>query len=141
LGAFLGFVWFIVVIRIILSSDNFLKKLFKHFGVMNTITDEHQPNEYIVRDSKIKKEFEALNEKQKQLTDLKDRIKAFKDNIEKLDFLKNFNDNNLSDKFKNDFEDDLNGKIEEILNKSNGEFEEEDMKKLNKYLNQLKKIE
>ncbi len=134
----LGYTWFMIVLKIILRSDNFLKKLLKNFGVINTITDDHISNEYLTKNSKLNDEYQALSQKQKSLTELKDKIKTFRENIEKMDFIKNIDKNNFQTA-KEDFDDNLNDKIETILQKSNGELDEDDVKKFNKYLNQIKK--
>jgi hypothetical protein len=134
----LGYTWFMIVLKIILRSDNFLKKLLKNFGVINTITDDHISNEYLTKNSKLNDEYQALSQKQKSLTELKDKIKTFRENIEKMDFIKNIHKNNFQTA-KEDFDDNLNDKVETILQKSNGELDEDDVKKFNKYLNQIKK--
>lgn len=134
----LGLTWFIVVLKVILQSDNFLKKLFKNFGVINTITDDHQSNDYLSKHSRLNDEFQALSQKQKSLSELKDKIKNFRENIEKMDFIKNLENNNFNFA-KEEFDNDLTSKIEEVMRKSNGDLDEEDVVKLNKYLNQIKK--
>lgn len=138
LGALLGYTWFMIVLKVILKSNNFLKKLFKNFGVINTITDEHQSNDFLSKHSRLNEEYQALSQKQKSLSELRDKIKNFRENIEKMDFIKNIEKNNFQSA-KEDFDNDLTYKIEEIVKKSNGDLEEEDVVKLNKYLNQIKK--
>jgi len=126
------------VIKLFLKSNNFLKKLFKNFGVINTLTDDHQSNDYITKNSRLNEEYQALSQKHKSISELKDKIKTFKDNIEKMDFIKNIEKNNYQNA-KEDFDDNLNNKIEEILKENNADLDQDDVKKLNKYLNQIKK--
>ena len=127
-----------IVLKVILKSDNLLKKLFKHFGVINTITDDHQSNDYLTKNSRLNDEYQALSQKQKSLSELKNKIKTFRENIEKMDFIKNV-DKNSFQSAKEDFDCNLNNKIEEILKRNNCDLEEDDVIKLNKYLSQIKK--
>jgi len=129
----------LLVLRVILKSDNFLKRLFKTFGVINTITDEHQNNEYLKKNSRINNEYDALTQKQKHLEELKNKIKNFRENVEKMDFIKNLEKSKNSENAKSNFDDQLNHNIDEILSKNNGEFDEDDIKRLNNYINQIKK--
>lgn len=138
MGAILSYIWFMIVLKVILKSDNLLKKLFKHFGVINTITDDHQSNDYLTKNSRLNDEYQALSQKQKSLSELKNKIKTFRENIEKMDFIKNV-DKNSFQSAKEDFDCNLNNKIEEILKRNNCDLEEDDVIKLNKYLSQIKK--
>jgi len=138
LGGILGFTWFMIVLKIILQSDNFLKKLFKNFGVINTITDDHQSNDYLSKNSRLNDEYQALSQKQKTLSELKYKIKNFRENVEKMDFMKNLEDNNFNFA-KEEFDNDLSSKIEEIMRDSNCDLDENDVANMNKYLSQIKK--
>lgn len=134
----LSYTWFMIVVKVILQSENFLKKLFKNFGVINTISDDHQSNEYITKNSRLNDEYQALSQKQKSLAELKDKIKTFKENIEKMDFIKNIQKNSFQSA-KEDFDYNLNNRIESIFKESHSDLDEDDARKLNNYLNQIKK--
>lgn len=136
----LGFTWFMIVLKFILQSDNFLKKLFKNFGVINTITDDHQSNDYLSKHSRLNDEYQALSQKQKSLLELKYKIRNFRESIEKMDFIRNLDNDNFSFS-KEEFDNDLTSKIEEILRERKGDLDEDDVVNLNEYLNQIKKSE
>lgn len=114
--------------------------MFKNFGVINTITDEHQSNDYLTKNSRLNDEYQALSQKQKSLCELKEKIKNFRENIEKMDFIKNIQKNNCNSA-KENFDDNLHHKIEEILKQNNCDIDEEDVIKLNSYINQIKKYD
>ena len=141
MGTFLGYIWFLIVIKVILKSENFLRKIFKKFGVINTLTDDHQSEQVYNKNAKLNEEFEALSKKQKSLGELKDKLKIFRENVEKMDFIKNVNHNDISKKAKSDFDTGLNEKIQQILDKDNANFDQNDLKNLNTYLTKIKKTE
>lgn len=107
------------------------------------------------RDYTIKKEIENLEQKAKYLEELKDRIKTFRDNIDKMEFMSQNNsttnepkksednlDENLMGELNESYESDFNEEelyIQKILEKGKKNFTEKDIYDLNKYFEKVKK--
>lgn len=108
--------------------------------MINNLTDDHNSDIYFSKEDLIRKEYDALSRKQKYISELKDKIKSFKDNMEKIDIVKNAKKDhkNIYNKFEG-FNFDKG--IHKILNKKGSEFEDNDLQELNNYLSTMKKHE
>ncbi len=139
IGAIIGYVWFMIVLRKILVSDNSIKKLLKAFSIINTLTDDHISNVRLSREKEIYRQFQDLSEKQKQLDELKNKIRLFRENVEKMDFIKNPDMNDYNKNAKTEIDEKLSSEIEEILVKDKGELNEDEIMKINGFLKKIKK--
>ena len=141
MGIFIGFLWFLIVLKGILNTNNSFRNLFKRFGVINTITDDHINDNNYNCNTKIEKQFEALSQKQKTISDLNNKIKMFKENMQNMEFIKNIDEkDSQNNNFKKKIEDSIENQINKIINNDNlKNLSENDIELLDQYIGQINK--
>ena len=141
MGIFIGFLWFLIVLKGILNTNNSFRNLFKKFGVINTITDDHINDNNYNCNTKIEKQFEALSQKQKTISDLNNKIKMFKENMQNMEFIKNIDEkDSQNNNFKKKIEDSIENQINKIINNDNlKNLSENDIELLDQYIGQINK--
>ena len=141
MGIFIGFLWFLIVLKGILNTNNSFRNLFKKFGVINTITDDHINDNNYNCNTKIEKQFEALSQKQKTISDLNNKIKMFKENMQNMEFIKNIDEkDSQNNNFKKKIEDSIENQINKIINNDNlKNLSENDIELLDQDIGQINK--
>ena len=91
--------------------------------------------------TKIEKQFEALSQKQKTISDLNNKIKMFKENMQNMEFIKNIDEkDSQNNNFKKKIEDSIENQINKIINNDNlKNLSENDIELLDQYIGQINK--
>ncbi len=88
MGLLIGLSWFIISINYILKSDNLIRRVFSKLNLKNTLSENNFQNIFcdMDEDERLYQKFLDLTEKEKSLSDLKNKLKDFRDNLEHFDF-------------------------------------------------------